>query len=104
MDVRGDTVKRLRASRGWSQQHLADACDVNLRTIQRVERFGVAAPETAIALAAAFDVEHSGIIISRDAHLLRLLPESNLGIVILFFTISFFGAFCGASLMFWFAS
>ena len=33
-------LKSLRAQRGWTQQHLADVCDINIRTIQRLEKSG----------------------------------------------------------------
>lgn len=46
-----------RKQRNWTQQHLADACGVSLRTIQRVERDGQASSETVQALNAVFAIE-----------------------------------------------
>jgi transcriptional regulator with XRE-family HTH domain len=57
VEVSAELIKQLRQERGWTQQHLADACSVNLRTIQRVEKQGQAANETVLALCAVFDVE-----------------------------------------------
>jgi transcriptional regulator with XRE-family HTH domain len=50
-------VKETRINRGWTQAQLAELCDVNIRTIQRVENDGTASLETTMALAAAFDLE-----------------------------------------------
>jgi DNA-binding XRE family transcriptional regulator len=59
VEVSADLIKQMRQERGWTQQHLADACSVNLRTIQRVEKQGQAANETVLALCAVFEVERS---------------------------------------------
>ncbi|WP_417681986.1 DUF805 domain-containing protein [Pseudidiomarina aquimaris] len=56
MNINSETVKRLRAERGWSQEQLSELCSVNLRTIQRLEKRGSASPETIKALAAVFEV------------------------------------------------
>lgn len=45
-----------RRKRGWSQLHLAMVSGLGLRTIQRIERSGAASYESALALAACFDV------------------------------------------------
>ncbi|ENO00390.1 MULTISPECIES: helix-turn-helix domain-containing protein [Pseudoalteromonas] len=42
MQLNPTTVKSLRSKLDWTQQQLADACDVSLRTIQRVEKEGAA--------------------------------------------------------------
>jgi transcriptional regulator with XRE-family HTH domain len=57
MEIRGDIVKKMRTDKGWTQAHLAEICDVNLRTIQRVENQGSASLETIMALCVAFDVK-----------------------------------------------
>lgn len=40
MQINNNTVKLLRTEKSWTQQHLADASGVSLRTIQRVESDG----------------------------------------------------------------
>ena len=50
-------VKEIRINKGWTQAQLADLCDVNIRTIQRVESDGLASLETTMALALAFGRE-----------------------------------------------
>ena len=57
MELRGDIVKEMRLANSWTQQHLADICSVNLRTIQRVENKGTASLETVMALCVAFDTK-----------------------------------------------
>lgn len=50
-------VRKLRLQRAWSQEHLAEASGLNVRTIQRIERGQKAGLESLNALAAAFDVD-----------------------------------------------
>jgi transcriptional regulator with XRE-family HTH domain len=50
MEVNASLIKNQRLINGWTQQHLADACSVSLRTIQRVERYGQASNETVASL------------------------------------------------------
>jgi transcriptional regulator with XRE-family HTH domain len=59
MEVNAQVIKENRTSRAFTQQHLADACNVSLRTIQRVERYGVASSETLMSLSAVFGIENS---------------------------------------------
>ena len=49
-------VKRLRESKSWTQEHLASAAGVSLRTIQRMESDGTASAESRLAIAAALGV------------------------------------------------
>ena len=53
----GRKIKKLRESNSLTQQELADRCEVDIRTIQRVERgdFGVGL-HILFALAVAFDM------------------------------------------------
>lgn len=51
-----ERVKSLRKDNGWSQELLAKAAGLSLRTIQRAEKDGNSSPETQLALAAAFNV------------------------------------------------
>lgn len=57
MQVDQTLVTDERKRRNWTQQHLADACGVSLRTIQRVERDGQASNETVQALNAVLAIE-----------------------------------------------
>lgn len=53
----GDRVKQLRDRRGWTQIHLADAAEVSLRTVQRMEGRHSHFAETLMAIAAALEVD-----------------------------------------------
>lgn len=63
MDIQASRVRELRIQRGWTQQHLADACAVSLRTVQRIEKDGNAAQETVSALCAVFNVEREQLLL-----------------------------------------
>ena len=79
-----DQVRILREARGWTQQHLADASGLSLRTIQRVESGEVTpSKETFAALSGAFDVQLRAddgphVIVKRDED---YLPGCKLNVV-----------------------
>lgn len=66
MRIDSHRVRALRWSRHWSQEQLADACGLNLRTIQRLEAGARASNESVRALAAVFDVEVDSLCVDRD--------------------------------------
>ncbi|MEI9850066.1 MAG: helix-turn-helix transcriptional regulator [Sphingomonas sp.] len=53
----GERIRMLREARAWTQEHLAEAAGVSLRTVQRLEAGAGFASETALAVAAALDVD-----------------------------------------------
>lgn len=57
MKINTQLVITLRSRRSWSQEELATAAGLNLRTIQRIESDGVASLQSRKALASAFDVD-----------------------------------------------
>jgi transcriptional regulator with XRE-family HTH domain len=57
MKINAELVARLRKERSWSQDELAIASGLNLRTIQRVEKYASASLQTKKALAAALDID-----------------------------------------------
>ncbi len=63
MKINAERVKMLRTARHWSQEQLADACGLNLRTVQRLERSGNASIESVRALAAVFGVAPDELIL-----------------------------------------
>jgi len=61
MTINGTAVRAQREKRSWSQEHLASASGLSVRTVQRVEADGVGSAETRLALAAALDVPVSDL-------------------------------------------
>jgi len=57
MKVDGELVADLRKNKFWSQEELAIASGLNLRTVQRIETTGVASLQSKKALSSAFDIE-----------------------------------------------
>ncbi len=54
--INSTVVKELRKKSGWSQEQLANASGLSLRTIQRVESENKASMETKVCLAATFQI------------------------------------------------
>lgn len=57
MKVNADLIIKLRHQRSWSQDELAIASGLNLRTVQRVEKHASASLQSKKALAAALDID-----------------------------------------------
>jgi len=57
MKINSQRIISERKNKAWSQQHLADASVVSLRTIQRVENNGTGSLETIKALASCFELD-----------------------------------------------
>ncbi|WP_299772732.1 helix-turn-helix transcriptional regulator [uncultured Pseudoteredinibacter sp.] len=62
MQLNTEKLKQLREHRAWSQSHLADVAGVSLRTIQRVEKSGVASPETVKAICASYSIDVADLL------------------------------------------
>jgi transcriptional regulator with XRE-family HTH domain len=57
MQINAERVTALRKKSSWSQDELATAAGLNLRTVQRVENSGSASLQTLKAIAAALEVD-----------------------------------------------
>ncbi len=66
MKTKSKLIKKLRNGKLWSQDELASACDLSLRTIQRLESSGNASLETVKALASVFEVDADDIVCSDE--------------------------------------
>lgn len=55
MQLNKENLKNQRGSRAWSQTQLSDVSGLSLRTIQRIEKTGVASLESAKSLAAVYE-------------------------------------------------
>ena len=62
MLVDADKVKSLRLEKGWTQEQLAELCDISVRTVQRIEKTGTASLDTSGALAAVFETDRTEIL------------------------------------------
>lgn len=51
-----ETIRNLRLQKSWTQEQLANASGLSLRTVQRAEKGGACSLETTQALAAVFEV------------------------------------------------
>ena len=54
MNINSALVKRLRSEKSWSQEELAIAAGLNLRTVQRIENEATASLQSKKALASVF--------------------------------------------------
>ena len=61
MNINRSLILALRKQRSWSQDELAVSSGLNLRTVQRIERSGVASIQSRKALAAAFNIDVSDL-------------------------------------------
>lgn len=57
MNINADLIVKLRRKRSWTQDELAIASGLNLRTIQRIEKYASASLQSKKAVAAAFDID-----------------------------------------------
>ena len=46
MKVNAHKLREYRTLKGWTQQHLADVTGLSLRTVQRIEKTGLASQES----------------------------------------------------------
>lgn len=69
MRVNSKRIKSEREKRAWSQEHLADASGLGVRTVHRIEKTGIASLESIKALASVFELEISQLQIKKDAAL-----------------------------------
>ena len=84
MKINADRVKSERQKRAWSQEHLAAAAGLGIRTIQRLETVGTTSNETVKSLAAVFGCVPQDLLVpnappSRALNWKRLLPVSAFG-------------------------
>ncbi|MGF1863751.1 helix-turn-helix domain-containing protein [Enterovibrio norvegicus] len=55
--INSEVLKSLRLNKSWSQEKLANASGLSLRTVQRVENTGTASLETKLALSSALEIK-----------------------------------------------
>jgi len=90
------SVVALRNSQNWTQEDLAAAAGVSVRTIQRVETMGTGSQETSKALAAAFDVDIAKITMPEQdwtwtRYTIKILMKTFWPIALTMFVITMLG-------------
>jgi transcriptional regulator with XRE-family HTH domain len=73
MNINTQLLKKLREDRAWSQEHLAKAAGISLRTVQRIESEGKASAESRMAIASALNVNASELVFSESID-----PDKNI--------------------------
>jgi transcriptional regulator with XRE-family HTH domain len=68
VEINSEKLKLLREGKFWSQDELAIAAGLSLRTIQRAEREGVASLQSLKAMAAALNVDSAAIQAPKTSH------------------------------------
>ncbi len=109
MDLNASLVKTERLNRSWTQQHLADACSVSLRTVQRVERFGNASPDTIMGLCSVLNLKPDDLVIipddtEEDAENGLLSVLSATGVIPLVMVAIILGVMLGGMATYWLMS
>ena len=101
MRLNPKTIKQLRDDKNWTQQSLADACGLSLRTIQRVEKEGVASRETMMSLCAVFEVKQSSLINLDEAEANNSSQTTiNMKQYLMIFGTALLGGLAGAGMMY----
>ena len=96
MKINKVSVVALRNSQNWTQEDLAAAAGVSVRTIQRVETMGTGSQETSKALAAAFDVDIAKITMPEQdwtwtRYTIKILMKTFWSIALTMFVITMLG-------------
>lgn len=75
MKINRDVLIQARSARAWSQQQLADVSGISLRTIQRIEKSGVASNDSLQGICAAFNKEPTYFIVhaAKQKNLVRMV-------------------------------
>jgi len=71
MKIDAEIISELRTNHTWSQDELATATGLSLRTIQRIENEGTASLQSVKAIAAALEVDMEHLKLSREESIMR---------------------------------
>jgi len=67
MKINVELIKKLRAEKSWSQDELATAASLSLRTVQRIEKDGNASLESKKAIASAFEIKANDLDFNEES-------------------------------------
>ena len=85
-----DKIKRWREERLWSQEHVSEMAGISLRTLQRLEGGEQVSNDSLKALAAAFNVDVSALLID----LKQQAEQKRAGLRLSFWIVLASAAFC----------
>jgi len=77
MQLSVDKLKQQRDLRAWTQSHLAEVADISLRTIQRIEKSGIASQESAQSICAAYEINIEDLIVSASEEVIKIKKKSK---------------------------
>jgi len=77
MQLSVDKLKQQRDLRAWTQSHLAEVSDISLRTIQRIEKSGVASQESAQSICAAYEIKIEDLLVSVPEDVTKVKQKSK---------------------------
>lgn len=107
-----EKLKNLRGEKGWSQEVLAKATGLSVRTIQRIESDGKASAESVLSIASVFNATPDALKAAPNAievnwtrkiimkNLLALLVISGVITMVIMFAASFTAYIDGTTLLF----
>jgi len=72
MQLSVDKLKQQRDLRAWTQSHLAEVSDISLRTIQRIEKSGVASQESAQSICSAYEIKIEDLLVSAPDEVVKI--------------------------------
>lgn len=87
MKIKSNVIKQLRNEKLWSQEQLASASGLGLRTIQRLEKSGNASYESIRAIAAVFEVKAQSLFYANAEFTDYKHRQVGYAILIVFFLI-----------------
>lgn len=67
MNINSGLLKKLRISKSWSQEQLAEEAGLSLRTVQRIESEGIASLQSRKAIAKALEIAPSTLDAESDS-------------------------------------
>lgn len=77
MQLNVDKLKKQRNLRAWTQSHLAEVSDISLRTIQRIEKSGIASQESAQSICAAYEIKIEDLLVSAPEEVTKIKKVSK---------------------------
>jgi transcriptional regulator with XRE-family HTH domain len=72
MQLSVDKLKQQRDLRAWTQSHLAEVSGISLRTIQRIEKSGIASQESTQSICAAYEIKIEDLLVSVPQKVIKI--------------------------------